>query len=123
MHHLVSEVQADFCPDIHPWRFVKACMPGGSITGAPKHEAMKVISELEPYQRGPYCGHLFYLSAHGRFDSNIMIRTAVSQQQHLSIAAGGGIVIDSNPAQEYQECLAKLRTIVPDLTKVTADTL
>ena len=115
VHHLVSEVRCQIKPSTHPWTFIKSCMPGGSITGAPKHEAMKVISELEPYQRQAYCGHLFYLSRHGRVDSNIMIRTAIYQQQQLFLSAGGGIVIDSDAEQEYQECLAKIKTIAKHL--------
>jgi para-aminobenzoate synthetase component 1 len=115
VHHLVSEVRCQIPQHIHPWTFLKSCMPGGSITGAPKHEAMKVISELEPYQRQAYCGNLFYLSRHGQVDSNIMIRTAIYQQQQLVIAAGGGIVIDSNAEEEYQECLAKIKTIAKHL--------
>lgn len=112
VHHLVSEVRSQLQTNTHPWLFAKACMPGGSITGAPKHEAMKVISELEPYQRQAYCGHLFYLSAHGRWDSNILIRTVTQQQQQLLAAAGGGIVIDSNANEEYQESFAKIKTII-----------
>ena len=107
--HLISEVSCELAEDIHPFLFAKACMPGGSITGAPKHEAMKLITELELHQRGPYCGHFFYLSSHGRFDSNILIRTAVAHQHEILIQAGGGIVIDSKVDEEYAECFAKLK--------------
>lgn len=111
--HLVSEVRAKLDKKLHPWLFAQSCMPGGSITGTPKIEAIKVISELEPYTRGAYCGHLFYLSCHGRFDSNIMIRTAIAKQNQMVISAGGGIVIDSDIPQEYEECLAKIQNIIP----------
>lgn len=111
--HLVSEVRARLDKDLHPWIFAKSCMPGGSITGTPKMEAIKVISELEPYTRGAYCGHLFYLSCHGRFDSNILIRTAIAKNNQMVISAGGGIVIDSNIPEEYRECLAKIQSIIP----------
>ena len=110
--HLISEVSCELAADVHPFLFAKACMPGGSITGAPKHEAMKLITALELHQRGPYCGHFFYFSAHGRFDSNILIRTAIAHQHEVLIQAGGGIVIDSKVDEEYDECLAKLQQLM-----------
>ena len=110
--HLISEVSCELPHDTHPFLFAKACMPGGSITGAPKHEAMNLITELELHQRGPYCGHFFYLSSHGRFDSNILIRTVIAHQNELLLQAGGGIVIDSKVDEEYAECLAKLKHLM-----------
>jgi para-aminobenzoate synthetase component 1 len=112
VHHLVSEVSAILPKDQHVWDFVKSCMPGGSITGAPKREAMKVITELEDYQRGPYCGHLFYHSMHNRFDSNILIRTILCENKTAILNVGGGIVIDSNVDDEYAECLAKIKSLI-----------
>lgn len=112
VHHLVSEVNALLPNDCHPFLFAKACMPGGSITGAPKYEAMKLITELELHQRGPYCGHFLYLSTHGYFESNIMIRTAVVHNRQLILQAGGGIVIDSKVDEEYQECFAKIKNLL-----------
>jgi para-aminobenzoate synthetase component I len=110
--HLISQVSCELPDDMHPFQFAKACMPGGSITGAPKFEAMKLITELELHQRGPYCGHFFYLSQHGRFDSNILIRTVVAHEHELLLQAGGGIVIDSKIDEEYAECFAKIKNLI-----------
>ena len=110
--HLISHVSCELPDDMHPFQFAKACMPGGSITGAPKFEAMKLITELELHQRGPYCGHFFYLSQHGRFDSNILIRTVVAHEYELLLQAGGGIVIDSKIDEEYAECFAKIKNLI-----------
>ena len=112
VHHLVSNIEA-ICPQaIKSTQVFEACFPGGSITGAPKLEAMRIIHEHEPFSRGVYCGSIGYFSAHGRFDSNIAIRTLVAKQETLYLSAGGGIVIDSNCQDEYQECFTKIAAIV-----------
>ncbi|MBA3535492.1 MAG: chorismate-binding protein, partial [Tatlockia sp.] len=92
-----------------------SCFPGGSITGAPKLEAMKIIAEQEAYARGVYCGSIGYFSCHGRFDTNIAIRTVLAKEETLHMAAGGGIVIDSNWKDEYLECFTKIAAIVNGL--------
>ena len=115
VHHLVSTIEAEYDRATGPIDVFAACFPGGSITGAPKREAMHIISEQEPYARGIYCGSIAYFSAHGRFDSNIAIRTITAKIDTLYLSAGGGIVIDSNWEDEYRECLTKIKAIVNEL--------
>lgn len=112
IHHLVSHIEAIRRNDISPLQAFKACFPGGSITGAPKLESMRVIAEQEMYARGVYCGSIAYFSNHGRFDSNIAIRTVVAKNEILHLAAGGGIVIDSHWEDEYCECFTKIAAIL-----------
>jgi para-aminobenzoate synthetase component I len=112
VHHLVSNIQAECMENITPLQAFAACFPGGSITGAPKQEAMRIIAEQEPFARGVYCGSIAYLSAHGRLDSNIAIRTIIAKQNSMYLPAGGGIVIDSNWEDEYRECFTKIAAIV-----------
>ena len=93
-----------------------ACrLPGGSITGVPKIRAMEIIAELEPSQRGVYCGSIGYWSVTGWFDSSIAIRTAVAQGGRVYFSAGGGIVADSDGEQEYRETLDKAQGMVDAL--------
>lgn len=115
VHHLVSHITAQALDPMHLLDMFLSCFPGASITGAPKLEAMKIISELESYPRGIYCGSIGYFSAHGNFDSNIAIRTLVAQRNNLLLSAGGGIVIDSHCEEEYQECLIKIKAICQGL--------
>ena len=82
---------------------LRACFPGGSITGAPKLRAMEIIEELEPDRRGVYCGSMAYIGFDGDMDSNILIRTMIYSDNRLRFWAGGGIVADSNADEEYQE--------------------
>ncbi|MFV0444194.1 MAG: aminodeoxychorismate synthase component I [Planctomycetaceae bacterium] len=107
VHHLVSEVQGDLAADRDVWDLLAATFPGGSITGCPKVRAMEIITELEQTARGPYCGSLFYLDANGTFDSSILIRTLIHRQGWLQLPAGGGVIVQSNPAAEYEETLHK----------------
>ncbi|KTD08171.1 aminodeoxychorismate synthase, component I [Legionella jamestowniensis] len=115
VHHLVSHIEALRRADVSPFQAFEACFPGGSITGAPKLESMRVIAENEAYARGIYCGSIAYFSHHGRFDSNIAIRTVVARNNILHLAAGGGIVIDSNWEDEYCECFTKIAAILNGL--------
>lgn len=111
VHHLVSTIEAVCRQELNPLAAFLSCFPGGSITGAPKLEAMRVIYEQEPYARGAYCGSVAYFSAHGRFDSSIAIRTLIAEEGQLSLSAGGGIVIDSRCDDEYAECLVKIKSL------------
>ena len=90
---------------------LKACFPGGSITGAPKIRAMEIIEELEPTRRGIYTGSLGYLSFSGEMDLNILIRTLVAKKNEIRFQVGGGIVADSDPESEYQETLDKAKAL------------
>lgn len=109
VHHLVSHIEAQ--TDIPPAEALAQCFPGGSITGAPKREAMRIIHEQEAWSRGVYCGCIGYFSNHGRMDMNIAIRTMVANNEQLYLSAGGGIVIDSHWQDEYQECFNKIAGI------------
>ena len=91
---------------------LRACFPGGSITGAPKIRAMEVIEELEPTRRGIYCGAIGYLGFNGTMNTSIAIRTMVITKRALSFSVGGGIVMDSDPEAEYQETLDKARGLM-----------
>lgn len=88
---------------------LRACFPGGSITGCPKIRAMEIIEELEPSRRSIYTGSLGYLSFSGNMDFNILIRTILKRENKLYFGVGGGIVADSKPEDEYDETLVKAR--------------
>ncbi|NOJ17654.1 aminodeoxychorismate synthase component I [Vibrio jasicida] len=115
VHHLVSTIQANLDPQFSAADLLRACFPGGSITGAPKVRAMQIIEELEPHRRSAYCGSIGYISRHGRMDTSITIRTLVAENNKLYAWAGGGVVADSDCASEYQETLDKLSKILPAL--------
>ena len=115
VHHLVSTVTAQLSPGRTATDVLGATLPPGSVSGAPKVQAMKVISEMEA-ARGPYCGALFYIDAGGAMDSNVLIRTIAFERDetdrwHLRAAAGGGIVADSDPEAERIETETKLSLI------------
>jgi para-aminobenzoate synthetase component 1 len=118
VHHLVSTVVGDLAPGFDAFDLLRAAFPGGSITGAPKLRAMEIIAELEPSRRGVYCGSLGYWSTTGEMDTSIAIRTAVVRDGRIYFSAGGGIVADSDPEQEYQETLDKVRAIVDALASL-----
>ncbi len=107
LHHLVSVVEGTLRADNTPADLLRACFPGGSITGAPKVRAMEVIEELEPFRRGPYCGSLGYIGFDGTMDTNIVIRTIVYSGNEAQIQTGGGILAISDPQDEYEETLTK----------------
>jgi para-aminobenzoate synthetase component 1 len=115
VHHLVSTVVGELAPGFDAFDLLRAAFPGGSITGAPKLRAMEIIAGLEPSRRGVYCGSLGYWSTTGEMDTSIAIRTAVVRDGRIYFSAGGGIVADSDPEQEYQETLDKVRAIVDAL--------
>ena len=103
VHHLVSTITGTLASDQDAVGLLRACFPGGSITGAPKLRAMEIIEELEPQRRGIYCGSVAYIGFDGNMDSNITIRTLVFSDHRLRFWAGGGIVTDSEMHAEYQE--------------------
>ncbi len=112
VHHLVSRVRGELRDDVDALEALRGCFPGGSITGAPKLRAMQIIEELEPTRRSIYCGAIGYLSADGQMDTNIAIRTLLYQKERLYCWAGGGIVMDSELAAEYQESLDKAAALL-----------
>jgi para-aminobenzoate synthetase component 1 len=115
VHHLVSVVTGQLREDASATDLLKACFPGGSITGAPKIRAMEIIHDLEPSARGPYCGAIAWLGFDGAMDSSIVIRTLVLNGGEAAAQAGGGIVADSDPAAEYEESLAKAAPLIAAL--------
>jgi para-aminobenzoate synthetase component 1 len=117
VHHLVSTVVGQLEPGNDALHLLRAAFPGGSITGAPKLRAMEVIAELEPSQRGVYCGSIGYWSITGELDTAIAIRTAVVRDGRIYFSAGGGIVADSDPVQEYAETLDKARAMIDVLPR------
>lgn len=117
VHHLVSTVEGIPKQGITPLEFLMHCFPGGSITGAPKRRSMEIIDQLEKHRRGIYCGSICYLSAHGRFDSNIAIRTVLIENNHFYCWGGGGIVADSDAEEEYAESIQKIQLLLDTLRK------
>ena len=116
VHHLVSTVTGVLREGADAFDLLRAAFPGGSVTGAPKIRAMQIIAELERAPRGLYCGAIGYVSATGAMDFNIPIRTIVLRDGSATFHAGAGIVWDSEPAAEYEETLAKARTMIEALT-------
>ena len=117
VHHLVSTVLGELEPNADAVDLLRATFPGGSITGAPKVRAMEIIAELEPTQRGVYCGSIGYLSSTGTMDTSIVIRTYLALRGQVYFQAGGGIVADSDPELEYRETLDKARGLIETLVE------
>jgi para-aminobenzoate synthetase component I len=117
VHHLVSTVVGELEPAADAFALIRAAFPGGSITGAPKVRAMEIIAELEPTQRGVYCGSIGYISTTGAMDTSIVIRTYLALRGRVYFQAGGGIVADSDPELEYRETLDKARGLIETLVE------
>lgn len=107
VHHLVSVIKGFLKQDENAFSILKAAFPGGSITGAPKIRAMQIIAEIEPHHRGPYCGSIILMGFDGNMDSSILIRTFVIVDNIITFHAGGAVVLDSDPMDEYEETLSK----------------
>lgn len=114
VHQLVSTVSSRLKPGISAVAATAACFPGGSMTGAPKPSTLRIIEELEARARGVYSGALGFFSADGSANLSVVIRTLIAHDDALvTVAAGGAIVADSDPAVEYEEMLTKLRAAIP----------
>ena len=109
--HIVSNVIGHLKPDVSAMDVLRATLPAGTLSGAPKVRAMEIIDELEPVKRGIYGGAVGYLSWNGNMDTAIAIRTAVIENGQLHIQAGAGIVADSVPSSEWDETMNKGRAI------------
>lgn len=110
--HLVSTVDGQMRPDVDHVTALRACFPGGSITGAPKKRACEVIAELEPVPRGVYTGAIGYFGYNGESQFSIAIRTLVLEHGLAHFHVGAGIVADSAPEAEYRETLDKAAGIL-----------
>jgi anthranilate synthase component 1 len=110
--HLVSAVEGTLRQGLTPVDAFSACFPAGTLTGAPKVRAMEIIEEVEPVRRGIYGGSVLYADFAGNLDSCIAIRTMLVKGKKAYVQAGAGIVADSVPESEYQECLNKTRALV-----------
>ena len=114
VHQLVSTVSSRLREGVSAVAAARACFPGGSMTGAPKPSTMQIIEGLEGRARGVYSGALGFVSADGSANLSIVIRTLVAHDEGtVTLAAGGAIVADSDPAAEYEEMLTKLRAALP----------
>jgi anthranilate synthase component 1 len=109
--HLVSEVVGELYPEVSHFDLLRACFPAGTVSGAPKVRAMQIISELEGHRRGPYAGAVLYALPGEALDACIAIRTVVLHDGVALLQAGAGIVADSDPAAEHDECLRKLAAL------------
>ena len=109
--HLVSEVVGELRDEVTPFELLRACFPAGTVSGAPKVRAMQIISELERYRRGPYAGAVLYALPGEALDACIAIRTIVLTDGVALLQAGAGIVADSDPGAEHDECLRKLAAL------------
>ncbi len=118
VHHLVSTISGELRPERDVWDLLRDSFPGGSITGAPKRRAMEIIDELENHDRQIYCGSVLYVSADGRMDSNIAIRSLLCERGEVRCWGGGGIVADSDWQQEYQECYDKVGKFLTTLEQI-----
>lgn len=112
VYHLVSIIEGVLSSDRDSVDLLRAVFPGGSITGCPKIRAMEIIDELEPHARHVYTGGIGYFSFHDTLDLSVAIRTATIVEGKIIFSVGGGIVIDSDPADEYEETLHKGRTLM-----------
>jgi len=106
--HLVSEVVGEIREGVTPFDVLRACFPAGTVSGAPKIRAMQLISELEGFRRGPYGGAVLYSLPDGTMDACITLRTTIMRDGTAYLQAGAGVVADSDPAAEHEECLRKL---------------
>lgn len=109
--HLVSRVSGQIKDGLDMFDALKATFPAGTVSGAPKIRAMEILSELEGTRRGPYAGAVGYFGVNGDMDMCITIRTLLMQGRKFSVQAGAGIVVDSDPAREYQETLDKISAL------------
>ena len=120
--HLTSQVTGNLADGITPIDVLKATLPAGTVSGAPKVRAMEIIDELEPVKRGPYAGVVGYFDFSGNIDTAITIRTMLIKDGIASVQAGAGVVADSDPRLEYLECQNKAKALlvaIPSARRMT----
>lgn len=110
--HISSEVQGRLREGLDAFDALKACLPAGTVSGAPKVRAMEVIDSIEPHRRGPYGGAVGYIDYRGNMDTCIALRTMVVKNDTVYVQAGCGVVADSNPTAEYEETVNKARALI-----------
>jgi anthranilate synthase component 1 len=115
--HLVSSLEGTLRSGLTPVDAFRACFPAGTLSGAPKIRAMEIIEEMEPARRGVYGGSIFYADFSGNFDSCIAIRTLYMHGEQGYLQSGAGIVADSVPEKEYEECVNKAQAVVRAIEK------
>ncbi len=118
--HLVSHVQGKLRNGLTQFDALRACFPAGTVSGAPKIRAMEIIAGLEPDKRGPYAGAVGYFDFSGNMDTAITIRTIIVKDGAAYVQAGAGIVADSVPSREYQECLNKAQALLTAIDQAEA---
>jgi len=118
--HMVSNVQGILKKGLTPYDALRSCFPAGTVSGAPKIRAMEIIAELEPEKRGPYAGAVGYFDFSGNLDTAITIRTVVIRDGTAYLQAAAGIVADSKPENEYNECLHKMGALVSAIDQAEA---
>jgi anthranilate synthase component 1 len=111
VHHIVSQVSGTLRPELSAMDALRAVLPAGTLSGAPKVRAMQIIDELEPHKRGSYGGAIGYLGFNGDLDTAIHIRTVVVKDGSVHVQAGGGTVADAKPDYEYEESVTKAKAI------------
>ncbi|MGA8313895.1 MAG: chorismate-binding protein, partial [Terriglobales bacterium] len=119
--HLVSAIEGCLRPELSALDAFAACFPAGTLSGAPKVRAMEIIEELEPVRRGVYGGSVLYADFAGNLDSCIAIRTMVMDKHRASVQAGAGIVADSDPAREHEECMNKAKAALKAVEMARSD--
>lgn len=118
--HISSNVQGKLRKDTNAMDAMKACLPAGTVSGAPKVRAMEIIDEIEPHRRGPYAGAVGYIDYSGNMDTCIALRTIVFTDDKIYIQAGAGVVADSVPANEFQETLNKSGAMLKAISATVA---
>ena len=118
--HIVSGVSGELVDDVGPLDVLRATFPHGTVSGAPKVRAMELIDEFEPVLRGPYAGAVGYIDFSGNMDTAIALRTCVMKGSTAWVQAGAGIVVDSDAASEYDECVNKARAVLAAIAASSA---
>ena len=110
--HITSNVTGRLAPGMTAFDALRAGLPAGTVSGAPKVRAMQIIDEMEPQKRGPYAGAVGYIDFTGNMDTCIALRTLVLRNGVAHVQAGGGVVYDSVPSLEYDETVNKARALL-----------